>query len=363
MKKKLLINFVFLISISGFTQQLYMEYGSTISSFDYENSNGNPLNNLLSKSNSYFGMGYRQAINNSKTLFLSIGATYNNYGAIGSESSVDNYFEWDVTYLGIEAGLDYKLFGLRDFSFFMNDDGLSGYFASNRDGGVGSDDIYAYNRIPNLNIEGIVTDINNEPIVNATVELLDNNNNKIADLITDENGYYTINIDRDTDYKLNTKKDNYIDDSRSVTSKGLETTVKNIKANIVLNPFVKKELPITELYPIYFDFNKFDIRRDGTVELDRIVDLMINKYPSMVIKIESHTDSRGTSEYNDKLSKDRANATYKYLISNGVDPSRITEYNGFGERKLANDCDGSTNCTEDQHQLNRRTQFIVIKME
>ena len=250
-----------------------------------------------------------------------------------------------------------------DFSFFMNDDGLSGYFASNRDGGVGSDDIYAYNRIPNLNIEGIVTDINNEPIVNATVELLDNNNNKIADLITDENGYYTINIDRDTDYKLNTKKDNYIDDSRSVTSKGLETTVKNIKANIVLNPFVKKELPITELYPIYFDFNKFDIRRDGTVELDRIVDLMINKYPSMVIKIESHTDSRGTSEYNDKLSKDRANATYKYLISNGVDPSRITEYNGFGERKLANDCDGSTNCTEDQHQLNRRTQFIVIKME
>lgn len=120
MKKKLFINFVFLISFSGFTQQLYMEYGSTISSFDYENSNGDPLNNLLSKSNSYFGMGYRQGINNAKTLFLSIGATYNNYGAIGSESSVDNYFEWDVSYLGLQVGVNAKLFQLNDLTFLLN---------------------------------------------------------------------------------------------------------------------------------------------------------------------------------------------------------------------------------------------------
>jgi hypothetical protein len=118
MKRQLLIYFIFLFSFLGFSQQLYMELGSTISSFDYENSQGLPLGNLLSKSDSYFGMGYRQVINNQKTLFLALGASYNNYGAIGSESSVDNFFEWDVSYLGVKAGLDYRLFQLRDLSFY-----------------------------------------------------------------------------------------------------------------------------------------------------------------------------------------------------------------------------------------------------
>ncbi|GAA3655360.1 OmpA family protein [Flavivirga jejuensis] len=251
-----------------------------------------------------------------------------------------------------------------DFSFFMNEDGVSGYFASNRDGGVGSDDIYAYIRIPQLKIEGTVADVTtNESVPNAIVTLLDTNDKQIARLETDENGYYEINIDRDTDYKINIKKDNYIDDTRHITSKGVENKVTSITENFNLNRIIKKVAPITEFYPIYFDFNKFDIRRDGTVELDRIVNLMMNIYPSMVIKIESHTDSRGSFEYNNKLSLDRAKATYNYLIEKGVDPARITEYKGYGEQKLANDCDDSVKCTEEQHETNRRTQFIVVKME
>ncbi|MEW4922979.1 hypothetical protein [Algibacter sp. 2305UL17-15] len=120
MKKQLLIMLFFISSIYSYSQQLYMEYGSTISSFDYENSQGQPLDNLLSKSESYFGMGYRHTLNKAKTLFLNAGLSYNNYGAIGSESSVDNYFAWDVSYLGIKAGLDVKLFRLRDLIFFAN---------------------------------------------------------------------------------------------------------------------------------------------------------------------------------------------------------------------------------------------------
>ncbi|MDO5980696.1 OmpA family protein [Flavivirga spongiicola] len=250
-----------------------------------------------------------------------------------------------------------------DFSFFMNEDGLSGYFASNRNGGVGSDDIYAYDRIPQLKIEGSITDVTtNEPIPNAIVTLLDSNNEQIARLETDEDGNYEINIDRDTDYVLNIKKDDYINDTRHVTSKGVENKVTRITEDFNLNRVIKVT-PITEFYPIYFDFNKFDIRRDDTVELDRIVNLMMNIYPNMIIKIESHTDSRGSSEYNNKLSLDRAKATYKYLIDKGVNPDRITEYKGSGEQKLLNNCDGTINCTEEEHQLNRRTQFIVIKME
>ena len=251
-----------------------------------------------------------------------------------------------------------------DFSFFMNEDGLSGYFASNRNGGMGSDDIYAYNRIPQLKIEGSVKDVTtNKPVPNAIVTLLDNNNKQIAHLETDEDGHYEINIDRDTDYIISIKKEDYINDTRPITSKGVANEITDITADFNLNHIIKEVIPITELYPIYFDFNKFDIRRDGTVELDRIVNLMMNIYPSMVIKIESHTDSRGPSEYNDKLSLDRAKATYKYLVDNGVDLNRITEYKGYGEKKLMNNCDGTIHCIEAQHQLNRRTQFIVVKME
>lgn len=120
MGKKLLLGLAFLISISSFSQKIYMEYGSTISSFDYKNSNGDPLNNILSSSKSYFGAGYRQAINPQRNIFLNLGLSYNGYGAIGSESSVDNYFEWDVSYLGIKGGLELKFLELRDLSFFIN---------------------------------------------------------------------------------------------------------------------------------------------------------------------------------------------------------------------------------------------------
>lgn len=119
MNKKILLPLFFIfLTFSCFGQQLYMEHGTTVSVFDYKNSQGQPLNNLLSNSKSYFGMGYRKVINKKKTLFLSLGASYNSYGAIGSESIVDNYFEWDVSYIGVVAGLDLRLFKLKNLSFF-----------------------------------------------------------------------------------------------------------------------------------------------------------------------------------------------------------------------------------------------------
>ena len=120
MKKYVILTCILLICNWCFSQQLYFEIGTTISAFDFENSQGNTLDNLNSKSSSNYGMGYRQNINHSKTLFLSLGLTYNNYGAIGSESSVDNFFEWDVSYLGVKAGLGIKLFQLRDLTFLAN---------------------------------------------------------------------------------------------------------------------------------------------------------------------------------------------------------------------------------------------------
>ncbi|RED49305.1 OmpA family protein [Seonamhaeicola aphaedonensis] len=250
-----------------------------------------------------------------------------------------------------------------DFSFTMNEDGLTGYFASNRPGGKGDDDIYAYNRVPLLNVEGVVTDIvNKKPVPNAIITLLDGNGKQIAYMETDEEGYYEINIDRDVDYKITASQKKYEDDVKEFTSKGIEPKVTTITANLELTPV--RDVPIlADLGIIYFDFDKHNIRPDAAVELDKIVKLMNETYPGMVIRIESHTDSRGTLSYNDKLSIDRANSTYQYLIDNGVDAARITAHEGFGERRLTNGCDGSVNCEENSHQLNRRTEFIIIKME
>ena len=250
-----------------------------------------------------------------------------------------------------------------DFSFSMSANGTSGYFASNRAGGKGDDDIYTYNRIPPLKVEGIVSDaINGNPIVNATIKLYDDKGTEIAFMETDDKGYYQINIDRNQDYKVVASHDKYIEDYRVLSSKNLKTELTSINANILLNP-IEDVVKLAELNTIYFDFDKHNIRKDAALELDKIVDLMLNKYPDMVIRIESHTDSRGTLSYNDKLSIDRANSTYEYLISKGVKAERITAHEGFGERRLTNGCEGNSKCEEEAHQLNRRTQFIVIKME
>jgi len=120
LKNYTIIVVVLLMGWSCLGQQLYFELGTTLSSFNYENSQGRPIDNLLSQSKSYYGMGYRQSINGNRTLFLSIGASYNNYGAIGSEPSIDNYFEWDLSYIGVKAGLGLKLFQLRDLTFLAN---------------------------------------------------------------------------------------------------------------------------------------------------------------------------------------------------------------------------------------------------
>ena len=250
-----------------------------------------------------------------------------------------------------------------DFSFTMNPNGITGYFASNRKGGRGDDDIYAYHRKPVLHVEGVVTDaINTNPIANAIITLFDENDRQVAYMETDENGYYQINIDRNKDYKIVASQDKYIDDYRKFTSKNIQTELITINANLLLNP-VPNVVKLAELNTIYFDFNKYNIRKDAALELDKIVSLMQNDYPDMVIRIESHTDSRGDLTYNDKLSIDRANSTYDYLISKGIDPVRITEHEGFGERRLTNGCEDGENCEEEEHQLNRRTQFIVVKME
>ena len=116
---------------------------------------------------------------------------------------------------------------------------------------------------------------------------------------------------------------------------------------------------------IYFDLGKFFIRKDAAFELEKVLAVM-QEYPKMKIDVRSHTDCRQTAQYNEALSDKRAKSTMAWLVKNGIDASRLTA-KGYGESQLVNDCGceptNQSNCTEEQHQANRRSEFIVVSME
>lgn len=258
-----------------------------------------------------------------------------------------------------------------DFSFIVNEETQKGYFASNREGGKGDDDIYSFKtlqveEIPaNINaISGIVTElITGDLMPNALVELLDENNIKLKEMETDENGNFIFeDLDADTRYVLKTTKGSYFNDTREAATKDNE--IVNVDVSMrKLNDMIAVENGIKKLKTemIHFNFDKSYIRTDAALELDKLVAVM-NDSPNMVIKIESHTDSRGDAVYNKYLSDKRAKSTRDYIIAQGIDPSRIESAIGYGEEQLINECDGTVRCTEEQHYLNRRSEFIIVNM-
>lgn len=112
---------------------------------------------------------------------------------------------------------------------------------------------------------------------------------------------------------------------------------------------------------IYFDLDKSLIKKEAAFELEKILDVM-KQYPAMKLDIRSHTDSRQTAKYNEALSDRRAKSTIDWLVKNGIDASRLTG-KGYGESQLVNSCADGVKCTEEQHQANRRSEFIVTSIE
>jgi outer membrane protein OmpA-like peptidoglycan-associated protein len=111
---------------------------------------------------------------------------------------------------------------------------------------------------------------------------------------------------------------------------------------------------------IYFDLDKWNIRPDAALELEKILDVM-KQYPTMKIDVRSHTDSRQTNKYNEKLSNRRAKSTMDWLVKNGVDQNRLIG-KGYGESLLVNKCADGVKCSEEEHQANRRSEFIITAL-
>lgn len=260
---------------------------------------------------------------------------------------------------------------LDDFSYIVDEKTQKGFFASNRAGGKGDDDIYAFKRLvveeipANQNaIAGVVTELITGDVMPQTlVQLLDENNIKLKEVVTADDGSFIFeDLDDSTKYTLKTVKNEFFDDGREITTTQNDTTrvaisMKRLQEMIAIEDGIKKLK--TEM--IHFDFDKYSIRRDAAEELDKLVAVM-QEYPNMVIKIESHTDSRGKRVYNRYLSDSRAKSTRDYIIKKGIAPERIQSATGYGEDRLMNECDGSVACTERKHFLNRRSEFIIVNM-
>lgn len=347
-----------------------------------------------------------------------------------------------------------------DFALIIDGQQKNGYFSSNREGGAGSDDIFALELLKpfkfGTTINGTTVDQNGTILTNVLVRFQDLENELLDSVMSNEIGEFNITIDYQGSICIFGNKKKYFE-TISYVDLSNETEIKNQKLILEIDPNIslsasviekQSRLPVAnvnvkvtdnltgEVYrfitdstgsvmkklldkrlkdkgsynfeleklgylgkketynlvfdnegvfqvpiellmlekievgndlskvidikPIYFDLGKSIINPDASIELDKIVEIM-NANPTMVIELRSHTDSRGSSESNMKLSDRRAKASAQYIKDRIVDPTRISG-KGFGENKIVNECEDGVNCSEEQHQMNRRTEFIIINM-
>ncbi|MES2627712.1 MAG: carboxypeptidase regulatory-like domain-containing protein [Bacteroidota bacterium] len=334
-----------------------------------------------------------------------------------------------------------------DFCFIIDSAMTSGYFSSNRDGGTGEDDIYAFlYEMPSevYSLTGNVYDENEFSVRDVVVFIKDETTGTtLGKAVTDRDGFFSFNVSRYGKYKVVTQSAQYLPSTTDVPivpsgdvkslkinlERGIYSvfgTVRDSETNFPLsdskitivkvssmgeqtystrpdgkfefqlepnstyrfiasrngylnnvtsfstisresgNPIDLSDLVLTKLKSglvfevpkVYWDFNRWDLRPESTESLLQIYDFLAAN-PNVDIELSSHTDSRGTAEENMELSRKRADATMKFLLQRGVSPSRVSA-RGYGESQIRNGCYDSVDCTEEQHQYNRRTEVKII---
>ncbi|WP_035656824.1 OmpA family protein [Flavobacterium seoulense] len=259
-----------------------------------------------------------------------------------------------------------------DFALLFNIKTKIGYVTSNRDGGLGGDDIYKVKETRPIEypceqfLGGTVVDLETrEPVANAKVSLYDSSYKFLKSATTNAKGEFDFGeVDCDAKYYIKTEKEEYNTDEISTTigdATGktiVPITIEKTLKKVTVGDDIAKAFGIKI---IYFDLNKFNIRPDAALELSKILDVMVQN-PTIKIDIRSHTDSRNTAAYNEKLSERRASSTMEWLIQNGIDKSRLTA-KGYGESQLVNKCADGVECTEDEHQANRRSEFVIVSIK
>lgn len=258
-----------------------------------------------------------------------------------------------------------------DFALIFAHDGVSGLFSSNRPGGEGSDDIYSFKKIsitPKITpkvqkvpafVAGYVKDkTTREPIPAATVFLAEGGSGRALVIKTNDKGYFKTPVKKGKSYTVKAIQTGYLEDCFLFEFDTLnKQNDLSLPRDLLLD---KLELNKTyRLENIYYDFDKWNIRQDAEPSLDKLVTLM--KENPITIELGSHTDCRGSVEYNQVLSQRRAESAVRYIANNGIGFNRIIA-KGYGKSQLLNRCNCANDvpCTEAEHQLNRRTEFRIL---
>ena len=238
-----------------------------------------------------------------------------------------------------------------DFDFTFNKAKNIGFLSSNRNG---NDDIFLATPLCAVDLLVVVTNAKTgEILASAKVAILDAKNNIIATESSNEKGEVSFKIECDTPYSIQASKEGFegnvfaVAKSKGPTAK-LPAPLQPIDVIITPTAIV--------LQPIYFDYDKSNITQQGAFELDKLVQVMKSN-DKLVIFAKSHTDNRGSDQYNLSLSDRRAQATVQYVISKGIPAERITG-KGFGESEPVVPCNP---CTEEEYAKNRRSEFLIVK--
>ena len=316
--------------------------------------------------------------------------------------------------------------GFDDFSIWLYHDGEKGFFSSNRPGGKGSDDIYSFTETKPLLIEdcrqfiaGILTDkTSTMPIANGKIQLLNASGTLISDLMTGADGSFHFEISCASNYMIKGSKTGYEDNSKTIAStkernksndgslalfsfqekekqrlaneeelkearllqeqkvreakllaetkakeKAKKQVAQKIQETIEAEEAIvkEKERTIIKTEEIHFDYSLWYLRRESRERLGKVIQIMMDN-PGMVVEIGTHTDIRGNSAYNKELSQKRADSARDFLIKNGIGPDRVIA-KGYGETQPMVKCKTEADCSEEDHEWNRRCEFVIVKWE
>ncbi len=304
--------------------------------------------------------------------------------------------------------------GYDDFSFNINSKTKEGFFASNRKGGKGSDDIYKIIEKKPLKIKpcaqlisGFITDEDTGMILNdVQLVLVDKNQKEIDNLNTSSSKKFKFTVNCKTTYTVKASKAGYTNNQKtlllssirnkendaSMTLKSLAVLEREKRDALALKLKEEQELRlknaeklkldkknktqkivadekdiekeknriVIKTDEISFDYKLWYLRRDSKKAIDKVIALM-KKYPDMIVEVGTHSDIRGNNRYNLDLSQKRATSVRMYFLENNIEPDRITAI-GYGETQPIIKCKTEDSCTEEQHEVNRRCEFVVKKI-
>lgn len=239
-----------------------------------------------------------------------------------------------------------------DFAFSYNKETNIAFLSSNRSG---KDHIYGAVPICKMEILTVVKNAKTKTTLSdARVVILDSKEGVLDTQMSNNKGEVSYLVDCNKAYSVQVFKDGFV--SKTIPVAKTNEAKVTIEASIEPIEVVVTETEII-LKPIYFEFNKSNITSQGAAELDKLVYIM-SQNDKLIIFAKSHTDSRGSDEYNLKLSERRAKATIQYIISKGISADRISG-KGYGESEPKVNC--AADCTFAEHAINRRSEFLIIK--